>query len=91
MKTLGKLLFSLSFALAGACASIDPLEGDGVAEETQEPIIGGSTTTGDTAVAALIGRVPGSDQAGLCTATLIRPTGCPRALRRPRVAGEGQR
>lgn len=88
---MGKILFSLSFVLAGACASIDPLEGDGVAEETHEPIIGGTTTTGDPAVAALLGRVPGSDQAGLCTATLIRPTWMLTAAHcsDPAVAGEG--
>lgn len=92
MKRLGSFLFSLGFGVVVAgCAATDPLSGDGVAEETQEPIIGGTETTGDPAVAALIGRKPGETSGGLCTATLVKPRWLMTAAHcvDPSVAGEG--
>lgn len=92
MKRLGNVLFLLGFGVMfAACAATDPLSGDGVAEETQEPIIGGTETTGDPAVAALIGRKPGETSGGLCTATLVKPRWLMTAAHcvDPAVAGEG--
>lgn len=42
--------------------------------EAQQPIIGGTPTTGDPAVVALYGIKPGADKGALCTATIISPT-----------------
>lgn len=42
--------------------------------EVQQPIIGGTPTTGDPAIVALYGIAPGADKGVLCTATIISPT-----------------
>lgn len=41
--------------------------------ESQQPIIGGTPTTGDPAIVALYGIAPGADKGVLCTATIISP------------------
>ncbi len=66
------LRLGLGLTLAG-CAAGDALEGV-LPEEAQEPIIGGTETTGDPAVGAILAFTPGETQASLCTATLITPT-----------------
>jgi V8-like Glu-specific endopeptidase len=74
MKRLSAYMLRLGLGLlVAACAAGDPIEGIQL-EEAEEAIIGGTETTGDPAVAALVAFKPGETSGSLCTATLINPT-----------------
>ncbi len=67
---------SLVGALALGCGAAPEAASDAQPPvgEAQQPIIGGTVTTGDPAVVALYGIAPGADKGVLCTATIISPT-----------------
>ena len=87
MKTLTLTLFACSMA---ACA-VDQLD-DGAVATDEQPIIGGTTDTGDPSVVAIFAHAPGSNSGSLCTGTVIASRTVLTAAHcvDPAVVGSGQ-
>ena len=63
----GRALAAAGWVLCGGCTQLAP------PAVSARAIVGGTATTGDPAVVALIAQVPGAALATLCTATIVSP------------------